>query len=71
MASSSSSSFPRTRRARRTSAPVSPLSQAVAVIVFGLGLGGVAFWALTSTLDDMTRRDCQAGVVRACEEVQK
>ena len=31
-----------------------------------------AFWyALTSTLTDMTRRDCQAGVEQACLQLQK
>lgn len=29
-----------------------------------------AFWCLTSTLDDMTLRDCQAGVKAACEALK-
>lgn len=33
-------------------------------------LGLAAFWCLTSTLDDMTRIDCQAGVKAACEALK-
>jgi len=33
-------------------------------------LGG-AFWvSLTTTLDDMTKRDCAAGVQKACEAIK-
>ena len=38
-------------------------------LCIALGLG---FWyALTSTLDDMTRRDCQAGVQLACQQLKE
>lgn len=31
----------------------------------------IGFWyALTSTLTDMTRRDCQAGVAAACQQLK-
>lgn len=36
-----------------------------------LGLG-VGFWfALTSTLTDMTIRDCKAGVTSACDQLHR
>lgn len=38
-------------------------------LCLALGLG---FWyALTSTLTDMTQRDCKAGVQRACDQLQR
>ena len=31
-----------------------------------------AFWiSLTETLDDLTQRDCEAGVVKACQALEK
>ena len=30
-------------------------------------LGWAFFYSLTQTLDDLTQRDCEAGVVKACE----
>lgn len=40
-------------------------------VVFGYFLVTVAGWLiLTSTLDDMTRRDCQYGVQAACEALR-
>jgi hypothetical protein len=37
----------------------------------GISVGIIGFWAISSTLTDMTWRDCQAGIQRACEEVQR
>jgi hypothetical protein len=34
-------------------------------------IGGIFFFALTSTLDDMTQRDCDLGIQAACEELKK
>ena len=43
----------------------------VLISVFCLLFGG-AFWlSLTSTLDQMTERDCRLGVQAACEELQR
>ena len=44
----------------------------VALLFFG-ALIGTGFWfALTSTLDDMTRRDCELyNVQAACEQLKK
>ena len=33
-------------------------------------LGGTFWYSLTTTLDDMTRRDCLAGVQKACEALK-
>lgn len=39
------------------------------LLCFGLGAG---FWfALTSTLTDLTIRDCQAGMTQACEQLRR
>tara|TARA_Y100001963_G_C6463345_1_gene301195 strand:+ start:55 stop:261 length:207 start_codon:yes stop_codon:yes gene_type:complete len=34
-------------------------------------IGVLFFWALTTTLDDMTQRDCNFGVQAACEDLRK
>lgn len=42
---------------------------ASATLCLALGLG---FWyALTSTLTEMTQRDCEAGVQRACDQLKR
>lgn len=43
----------------------------LAALLMIAGLYG-AFWhCLTTTLDDMTRADCQAGVVAACQALKQ
>lgn len=37
---------------------------------FAVAFGAAAWHSLTTTLDQMTARDCQAGVVKACEALQ-
>ncbi len=40
-------------------------------VIFGYLFVAAAGWlVLTSTLDDMTRRDCQYGVQAACEALK-
>ena len=39
--------------------------------VFILLFGGAAWLSLTSTLDQMTQRDCDLGVQAACEQLNK
>lgn len=40
-------------------------------VIFGYFFVAAAGWlVLTSTLDDMTRRDCQYGVQAACEALK-
>jgi len=36
-----------------------------------LAVGGIFYTALTSSLQDMTKADCRAGVELACQEVAK
>jgi hypothetical protein len=43
------------------------MNNAIITVTFVAMLSGAAWYSLTQTLDDLTRRDCQAGVVRACE----
>jgi hypothetical protein len=57
------SGFYENRRQRRLTAP--------AVTVAACILLGGAFWySLTTTLDDMTKRDCAAGIQKACESLK-
>ena len=39
--------------------------------VFILLFGGAAWLSITSTLDQMTERDCRLGVQAACEQLNK
>jgi hypothetical protein len=41
----------------------------IATVVFITLFSGAAFYSVTQTLDDLTRMDCQAGVVRACKAI--
>lgn len=43
---------------------------AVIWFVFCVLLGGCFWYSLTSTLDHMTRRDCAAGIQRACKSLE-
>ena len=40
-------------------------------VVLCLLFGGAAWLSLTSTLDQMTERDCRLGVQAACEELKR
>jgi len=62
--------FPRTRRTRKAARP-RKFRRALATTTFVLLASAGAFWTLSSTLDSMTWRDCQAGVQRACDAMQK
>ena len=46
------------------------LSIFFSIFFFAL-IGGGFFYCLTTTLDDMTRRDCDYGVQAACEALKK
>ena len=52
--------FPRTRKTR-----------AVRSLILYLVVGGTFFWALNSTLTQMTQNDCQMGIQQACKVLQK
>jgi hypothetical protein len=43
---------------------------AIIFSVFSVLLVGAFWYSLTSTLDQMTRRDCDAGIERACKSLQ-
>jgi hypothetical protein len=49
--------------------PVSKLLTVAKATVVLTALSLAGFWCLTSTLDDMTRADCDRGVVAACKQV--
>ncbi len=59
--------FPRTRRAPKSN----PTARALAITIFTTVMAGAAFWTVNSTLDQMTWNDCQAGIQRACDAIQK
>tara|TARA_Y100000361_G_C10956628_1_gene236607 strand:- start:290 stop:442 length:153 start_codon:yes stop_codon:yes gene_type:complete len=46
------------------------ISQAFTTCTMFAAVGGIFFLALTSTLDDMTRSDCNYGVQAACEALK-
>lgn len=37
------------------------------ILVFVFLFGWAFYYSLTQTLDDLTQRDCEAGVIKACE----
>jgi len=39
-------------------------------VLFAALLSGAAWYCMTSTLDDMTQRDCNAGIQKACEALK-
>jgi hypothetical protein len=43
----------------------------LAILAMVAGLSGAFWYCLTTTLDDMTRADCNAGHVRACQALQQ
>jgi len=47
-----------------------PLINFVASCVFALLLGGAFWYSLTSTLTQMTERDCAAGIQKACDSLK-
>ena len=42
----------------------------VVSVLFAALLSGAAWYSLTSSLDDMTQRDCNAGIQKACEALK-
>lgn len=40
-------------------------------ITLWLGIFAGFWYATTTTLDDMTRKDCRAGIERACDELKQ
>ena len=45
-------------------------ANAIVIAVFCLLFGGAFFYSLQSTLTDLTQRDCNAGVQKACDALK-
>jgi len=45
-------------------------TNAIISIAFALLLGGAFWYSMTSTLDQLTARDCQAGIQKACDSLK-
>ena len=45
----------------------SPKTNTIVVAVFCVLLGGAFWYSLDTTLTDLTKRDCNAGVQKACD----
>ena len=43
-----------------------PLAGPAVTVAASILLGGAFWYSLTTTLDDLTKRDCAAGVQKAC-----
>ncbi len=56
--------YPRTRTMSSNSGGFTTFTMFMAV-------GAIFFYAMTTTLDDMTKRDCDFGIQAACEELKK
>lgn len=56
---------------RRRHQPRLITMRTLAALLMIAGLSGAFYWCLTTTLDDMTRADCQAGVVAACQALKQ
>jgi hypothetical protein len=50
---------------------VQSLLRLTAGLAICTGLSGAFWYCLTTTLDDMTRADCNAGVVAACQALKQ
>ena len=46
------------------------LATPVVSVLFAALLSGAAWYCMTSTLDQMTQRDCNAGIQKACEALK-
>jgi hypothetical protein len=45
--------------------------KAIAYLAMLAGITGISLYAVSSSLDDMTRIDCKAGIQRACDQLAK
>ena len=48
----------------------SPKTNGIVIAVFCVLLGGAFWYSLDSTLTDMTQRDCNAGIQKACDSLK-
>jgi hypothetical protein len=47
-----------------------PKSNAIVIAVFCFLMGGAFWYSLDTTLTEMTQRDCNAGIQRACDSLK-
>lgn len=47
-----------------------PRTNAIVIAVFCFLMGGAFWYSLDSTLTDMTQRDCNAGIQKACNSLK-
>ena len=48
----------------------SPKTNGIVIAIFCVLLGGAFWYSLNSTLTDMTQRDCNAGIQKACDSLK-
>jgi len=48
----------------------SPKTNAIIIAIFCALMGGALFYSLDQTLTEMTQRDCNAGVQKACDSLK-
>ena len=48
----------------------SPKTNAIVIAIFCALMGGALFYSLDQTLTEMTQRDCNAGIQRACDSLK-
>ena len=59
------------RTSRRRGTTRSHLMKVIAYLAILAGITGISLYAVSSSLDDMTRIDCKAGIQRACDQLAK
>lgn len=47
------------------------MHERIVIAVFCVLFGGAFWYSMTTTLDDMTKRDCLAGVQKACTALEQ
>lgn len=47
-----------------------PKTNAIVIAVFCFLMGGAFWYSLDTTLTDMTQRDCNAGIQKACDSLK-
>ena len=48
----------------------SPKTNAIVIAIFCALMGGALFYSLDQTLTEMTQRDCNAGIQKACDSLK-
>lgn len=58
------------REGVRRTKKISAALNAAMIVSIPLLIGGGFFYSLTTTLDNMTQRDCDLGIQQACEDLK-